>query len=216
MERLARLVMHHRRIVSAIWLALFLGGLFSAGQLGNRWTLDFSLPGQPGDSAEQQLIDTYGVSTFDTLRRRGHGAGGPDRRGERATRSTGSSRAAVAAVPRRAAARRRLRQHGRPGLRHRRRAHDVRPDPGAGPDHVRARTSRPSSSPRSTKAADRRRASTSGLTSYGLLSAGGDSGGTERAGSRRCSAPRARCSCCSSCSRRSWRCCRCSSPRCRS
>jgi RND superfamily putative drug exporter len=58
--------MHHRRIVSAIWLALFLGGLLSAGQLGNRWSLDFSLPGQPGDSAEQQLMQTYGVSTFDT------------------------------------------------------------------------------------------------------------------------------------------------------
>ena len=27
MERLARLVMHHRRIVSAVWLALFVGGL---------------------------------------------------------------------------------------------------------------------------------------------------------------------------------------------
>src|SRR4051812_49405387 len=58
--------MHHRRIVSAVWLVLFLGGLFSTTQLGSRWSLDFSLPGQPGDQAEQQLIDTYGVSTFDT------------------------------------------------------------------------------------------------------------------------------------------------------
>ena len=66
MDRLARLVMHHRRIVSALWLALFIGGLFSATQLNNRWSLDFSLPGQPGDSAEQQLIKTFGVSTFDT------------------------------------------------------------------------------------------------------------------------------------------------------
>ncbi|MDX6319517.1 MAG: putative drug exporter of the superfamily, partial [Nocardioidaceae bacterium] len=66
MERLARLVMHHRRIVSALWLALFLGGLLSATQLSSRWSLDFSLPGQPGDNAEHQLIKTYGVSTFDT------------------------------------------------------------------------------------------------------------------------------------------------------
>jgi putative drug exporter of the RND superfamily len=66
MERLARLVMHHRRIVSAVWLALFLGGIFAAGPLGHRWSLDFSLPGQPGEQAQQQLIDTYGVSTFDT------------------------------------------------------------------------------------------------------------------------------------------------------
>ena len=66
MERLARLVMHHRRIVSAVWVALFLGGIFSVSPLSDRWSLDFSLPGQPGDNAEQQLIDTYGVSTFDT------------------------------------------------------------------------------------------------------------------------------------------------------
>ena len=66
MERLARLVMHHRRIVSAIWVALFLGGLFSVSALSDRWTLDFSLPGQPGDQAEQQLIDRFDSSTFDT------------------------------------------------------------------------------------------------------------------------------------------------------
>jgi len=65
MERFARLVMHHRRIVSAVWLLLFLGGLFSVSPLSERWSLDFSLPGQPGDDAEQQLIDSYGVSTFD-------------------------------------------------------------------------------------------------------------------------------------------------------
>jgi putative drug exporter of the RND superfamily len=65
-ERFARLVMHHRRIVSAIWLALFIGGVVSISPLGDRWSLDFSLPGQPGDNAEQQLVDTYGVSTFDS------------------------------------------------------------------------------------------------------------------------------------------------------
>jgi putative drug exporter of the RND superfamily len=66
MERLARLVMHHRRIVSGIWIVLFLGGLLSVSALNGRWTLDFSLPGQPGDQAEQQLIKTYGVSTYDS------------------------------------------------------------------------------------------------------------------------------------------------------
>ena len=66
MERLARTVMHHRRIVSAVWLALFLVGGWSAGQLGDRLTFDFSLPGQPGDTAEKALISTYGVSSFDT------------------------------------------------------------------------------------------------------------------------------------------------------
>ncbi|HEY0168941.1 MAG TPA: MMPL family transporter [Jatrophihabitans sp.] len=66
MERFAHLVMHHRRIVSGIWLALFIGGMVSVSPLGERWSLDFSLPGQPGDNAEQQLIDTYGVSTYDS------------------------------------------------------------------------------------------------------------------------------------------------------
>jgi RND superfamily putative drug exporter len=66
MERFAHLVMHHRRIVSAVWFVLFVGGLISVSPLSDRWSLDFSLPGQPGDNAEQQLIDTYGVSTFDS------------------------------------------------------------------------------------------------------------------------------------------------------
>jgi RND superfamily putative drug exporter len=58
--------MHHRLVVSLVWLGLFVGGMAAAGQLGDRLTVDFSLPGQPGDKAEQQLIDNYGVSTFDT------------------------------------------------------------------------------------------------------------------------------------------------------
>ena len=66
MERLARLVMHHRRIVSALWLALFVGGLLSSSHLANRWAYDFSLPGQPGDRAEHQLVDRYGVSSMST------------------------------------------------------------------------------------------------------------------------------------------------------
>jgi RND superfamily putative drug exporter len=66
MERLARLVMHHRRIVSAVWLVLFLGGIFSLSPLSQRWTLDFSLPGQPGAQAEQKLVEEFGASTVDT------------------------------------------------------------------------------------------------------------------------------------------------------
>ena len=66
MERFARLVMHHRRIVTAFWLLMFVGGLLSAGQLGSRWAFDFSLPGQAGDRAGQQLTDAYGVSAADT------------------------------------------------------------------------------------------------------------------------------------------------------
>ena len=66
MERLARLVMRHRLIVSLFWLVTFVLGGIAAGQLSDRLTLDFSLPGQPGDNAENQLIESYGVSSFDT------------------------------------------------------------------------------------------------------------------------------------------------------
>ncbi len=66
MERLARIVMRHRLIVSLFWLVMFSSGVVAAGQLSDRLTFDFSLPGQPGDTAEKQLIKTYGVSSFDT------------------------------------------------------------------------------------------------------------------------------------------------------
>ncbi|MDX6318920.1 MAG: putative drug exporter of the superfamily, partial [Nocardioidaceae bacterium] len=67
MERLARFVMHHRRIVSLVWLLLFVAGGISASGLSSRLTFDFSLPGQPGDTAEQQLVSRFGASTDDTL-----------------------------------------------------------------------------------------------------------------------------------------------------
>lgn len=67
MESLARVVMHHRRLISAVWFVLFAAGLFAASALSDRLSLDFSLPGQPGSEAEEQLIETYGVSTFDTF-----------------------------------------------------------------------------------------------------------------------------------------------------
>jgi putative drug exporter of the RND superfamily len=67
MERLARFVMHHRRIVSLVWLLLFVAGGIAASGLSSRLTFDFSLPGQPGDTAEQQLVSSYGASSDDTL-----------------------------------------------------------------------------------------------------------------------------------------------------
>ncbi|MEJ7741584.1 MAG: MMPL family transporter [Nocardioidaceae bacterium] len=67
MESLARFVMHHRRIVSAFWLVLFVAGFLSAQKATDRMNFDFSLPGQPGYEAEEELIETYGVSSSDTL-----------------------------------------------------------------------------------------------------------------------------------------------------
>ncbi len=59
--------MRHRLVVSLFWLAMFASGIVAAGQLGDRLTFDFSLPGQPGDTAETQLMETYGISSFDTF-----------------------------------------------------------------------------------------------------------------------------------------------------
>jgi RND superfamily putative drug exporter len=67
MERFARLVLRHRRIVLAVWLVLFLAGGVAAGRLSDRLTFDFSLPGQPGDTAEKALMSDFRVSSADTL-----------------------------------------------------------------------------------------------------------------------------------------------------
>lgn len=66
MERLARTVLRHRLIVTIFWVVMLVAGMGAAGNLGDRLTFDFSLPGQPGTEAELTLIETYGVSSFDT------------------------------------------------------------------------------------------------------------------------------------------------------
>ena len=66
MDALARWVIHHRLIVGLFWLAAFIGGAAAAGVVPGRLTTDFSLPGQPGDTAEKALVKQYGVSSFDT------------------------------------------------------------------------------------------------------------------------------------------------------
>src|SRR4051812_27562884 len=60
MERLARFVLRHRRLVMLFWLLMFLAGGYSASQVGDRLNVDFSLPGQPGYETERQILDVYG------------------------------------------------------------------------------------------------------------------------------------------------------------
>ncbi len=67
MERSTELVLAHRRLVIGVWVVLLVAGRATASSLSGRLSLDFSLPGQPGDTAEQKLITDFEVSSADTL-----------------------------------------------------------------------------------------------------------------------------------------------------
>ena len=56
MVRLAEFVLRHRRLVMLFWLVMFVVGGIAAGQVTDRLTVDFSLPGQPGYETEKQLL----------------------------------------------------------------------------------------------------------------------------------------------------------------
>jgi putative drug exporter of the RND superfamily len=58
--RLARFVLHHRKLVMLGWLVVFVLAGTSAGTATDRLTFDFSLPGQQGYETEKQLLETYG------------------------------------------------------------------------------------------------------------------------------------------------------------
>ncbi len=67
MRRVAEFVLCHRLVVCLSWLVLLVAGGAAAGQLADRLTFDFSLPGQPGYETEVRIEQTYGVSSFDTF-----------------------------------------------------------------------------------------------------------------------------------------------------
>ncbi len=58
--RLARLVLRHRRLVFALWAAIFVAGVAGSGAVSNRFSFDFSLPGQPGYETARQVAHTFG------------------------------------------------------------------------------------------------------------------------------------------------------------
>ncbi len=60
MERLARLVVHHRLVVIGTWLLLTVVGGYAAGQLADRWLEDFSIPGADGYEANQRAVQEFG------------------------------------------------------------------------------------------------------------------------------------------------------------
>jgi putative drug exporter of the RND superfamily len=64
MERSARFVLRHRRWVFLAWLLVFVAGVAAAGQLSQRLTFDFSLPGQEGYETEVKLAQAYGTAAY--------------------------------------------------------------------------------------------------------------------------------------------------------
>jgi putative drug exporter of the RND superfamily len=67
MTRFAEAVLRHRRLISVLWVMLFLVGGATAGLVTDRLVVDYSLPDQPGYETEQQIVDTYGQSARDPL-----------------------------------------------------------------------------------------------------------------------------------------------------
>jgi len=59
MRRWGELVLRHRRIVMLIWVVVTVAGIAASGKASGRMTVDFSLPGQPGDRAANQIIEAY-------------------------------------------------------------------------------------------------------------------------------------------------------------
>ena len=60
MERLARLVVHHRFAVIGAWIALTLFGGFAAAQVADRWLEEFSIPGAEGYEANRRALEKLG------------------------------------------------------------------------------------------------------------------------------------------------------------
>ena len=57
LEQLARLVMQHRRLVVAGWIALTVFGAYSAARVSTRWLEQFSIPGYSAYEANQRVSD---------------------------------------------------------------------------------------------------------------------------------------------------------------
>jgi RND superfamily putative drug exporter len=60
MRRWAEFVLAHRRWVVLFWLLVVVGGGVASGEASNRLTADYSLPGEPGTKAAQQITQAFG------------------------------------------------------------------------------------------------------------------------------------------------------------
>jgi len=59
MRRLAELVLRHRLIIVVAWALIAIAGGVSTGTVTHRMTVNFSLPGQPGDTAANKIIGAF-------------------------------------------------------------------------------------------------------------------------------------------------------------
>jgi RND superfamily putative drug exporter len=65
-RRIGEIVLHHRRIVVGIWVALFVAGAIASGTVSKRLKIDFSLPGQPGTKTAAAIEKQFGNGGFTT------------------------------------------------------------------------------------------------------------------------------------------------------
>jgi putative drug exporter of the RND superfamily len=59
MRRLAELVLRHRLVIVIAWAVILVAGGAVSGTVSNRMTVNFSLPGQPGDTAANKIIAEF-------------------------------------------------------------------------------------------------------------------------------------------------------------
>jgi RND superfamily putative drug exporter len=60
LERLARVVLRHRKPVVGVWILLTLFGVFAAKQVSNRWLEQFSIPGYTAYETNQTALKVFG------------------------------------------------------------------------------------------------------------------------------------------------------------
>ncbi|HET7856887.1 MAG TPA: MMPL family transporter [Gaiellaceae bacterium] len=60
LDRLARVVIAHRRLVVGTWLFLIVFGVFSTTRVSSRWLEQFSIPGYSAYEANQRVLKTFG------------------------------------------------------------------------------------------------------------------------------------------------------------
>jgi RND superfamily putative drug exporter len=66
MQKIAELVLRHRKLVLIGWLVLFVAGGAASGTVSKRLTVDFSMPGQPGTKAAHLIEQEFGNGGFTT------------------------------------------------------------------------------------------------------------------------------------------------------